>query len=31
MPTFITGDQITGQNELQTVVEGHAELRRPTP
>ena len=28
MPTFITGDQISGQSELQTVVEGHGELRR---
>ncbi|MDD0839493.1 LPS-assembly protein LptD [Curvibacter sp. HBC61] len=27
-PTFVTGDQITGQNELQTVVEGNGELRR---
>ncbi|MBV8620164.1 MAG: LPS assembly protein LptD [Curvibacter sp.] len=28
MPTFVTGDQISGQNELQTVVDGHGELRR---
>ncbi len=28
VPTFVSGDEISGQTELQTVVEGHAELRR---
>ena len=27
-PTFIFGDRVTGRPELETVVEGHAELRR---
>lgn len=28
MPTFVSGDRISGQQDLETVVEGHAELRR---
>ncbi len=28
MPIFVSGDRITGQPDIQTVIEGHAELRR---
>ncbi len=28
MPTIVLGDRITGRPELETVIEGHAELRR---
>jgi LPS-assembly protein len=28
MPTFVFGDRITGRPEIDTVIEGHAELRR---
>ena len=28
-PSFISGDRITGRTELETVIEGDAELRRP--
>ena len=28
MPIFVTGDRITGQSDVQTVIEGNAELRR---
>jgi LPS-assembly protein len=28
-PSFVYGDSITGRTQLETVVEGHAELRRP--
>jgi len=27
-PTFVSGDRITGQPDLETVIDGHAELRR---
>jgi LPS-assembly protein len=28
-PSFIYGDSVTGRTQLETVIEGHAELRRP--
>jgi LPS-assembly protein len=28
LPTFVTGDRVEGQTDLDTVVEGHAQLRR---
>lgn len=28
-PTFVSGDEISGRTELETIVQGHAQLRRP--